>query len=73
MTSSRLSYSNPEYVFACDISPVATAQSAWERKLRQGFAGKTATWSALGAAQAVSNGGATLKHMAALVPWLEHQ
>ncbi|MCE2684045.1 MAG: PSD1 and planctomycete cytochrome C domain-containing protein [Verrucomicrobiae bacterium] len=40
---------------------VATAQSAWERKLRQGFAGKTATWSALGAAQAVSNGGATLK------------
>ena len=43
---------------------VAAAQGAWERKLRQGFAGKTTTWAALTGAQAISKGGATLKQQA---------
>jgi len=43
---------------------VPAAQNAWEQKLRQSFAGRTATWSALGGTQAVSKGGATLKRQA---------
>ena len=40
---------------------VPAAQTAWEQKLRQGFAGKTATWAMLTGTQAVSKGGASLK------------
>ena len=40
------------------------AQAAWEKKLRQGFAGKTAAWTPLAGTQALSEGGATLKQQA---------
>ena len=40
------------------------AREAWERKLRQGFAGKAESWTALAQANATSQGGASLRQLA---------